>query len=208
MAARLRPRRSRPRQITPPTAAELLAKLNGCTQISNGLYKTDSETARTIAVCKKNGAVFWKADMDIDCDGVRTAECNENTDCCFLPDTFCHSSSGPLNSAKLPYMVVPSPSSTWDYRNFNIGCGTVVAIIFNGKVEYTVWAIPARRDIIGEASYAAAKNPGINPDPKNGGTDEVVTYLIFQGSNSSPINDHHKTVPSGQQLARQFINNN
>src|SRR6266480_1317634 len=155
-----------------PTAAELLAKANGCSQVSNGLYKTDSENSRTIPVCGKTGAVFWKADMDIDCDGVRTSQCNENTDCCFQNDTFCHTSGdSPLNSAQLPYVVVPSPSSTWDYRNFQIGCGTVVAVIFNGQVEYAVVGDTGPTDIIGEASYSTASHLGIDPDPSNGGTD-------------------------------------
>ena len=92
-----------------PTAAELLAKVTSCSQISNGTYKTDEELSRTIPVCGKNGAVFWKADMDIDCDGIRTTQCNENTDCCFQPDTAFHTSTDqPLNAAQLPYVVVPA----------------------------------------------------------------------------------------------------
>src|SRR5262249_22446346 len=71
----------------PPTAAELLAKVANCRQISNGLFKTDSDTSATIPVCQANGAVWWKSDMDIDCDGVRTSQCNENTDPAFQPDT-------------------------------------------------------------------------------------------------------------------------
>jgi hypothetical protein len=195
----------------PPTAAELLAKVNTCSQISNGKYKTDSDVATaTIAVCQKTGAVFWKADMDIDCDGIRTTQCNENTDCCFQPDTFCHSSTNnPLNAAQLPYVVVPSASSIWDYRNFQIGCGTVVAVIFNNQVLYAVVGDTGPTGIIGEASYATANSLGINPDPSNGGTDSGVTYIVFQGSQRvSPIENHNNAVTLGQQLARTFVNNN
>src|SRR4051794_17972857 len=49
------------------SAADLLSKVASCSQISNGKYRTDDETSATIPVCGKNGAVFWKADMDIDC---------------------------------------------------------------------------------------------------------------------------------------------
>ena len=192
-----------------PTAQELLAKVTGCTQISNGKYKTDSETSRTIAVCDKNGAVFWKADMDIDCDGQRTAQCNEDTDCCFLPDTAFHQSDGkPLNAATLPYVVVPSPSGTWDYRNYGIKGGGVVAIIYNNQVLYAVVGDTGPTDIIGEASYASAAQLGINPDPSNGGTDSGVTYILFKNATISPIENHGKAVTTGEQLARQFINNN
>jgi hypothetical protein len=192
-----------------PTAAELLAKVSTCSQISNGTYKTDEELGRTIPVCGKNGAVFWKADMDIDCDGIRTSQCNENTDCCFLPDTAFHTSSDqPLNAAQLPYVVVPSPSSTWDYRNFQIDGGGVVAVIYNNQVTYAVVGDTGPQDIIGEASYAAANQLGINPDPSNGGTDSGVTYIVFKNSTINPIEDHDLAVSRGQELARTFINNN
>src|SRR6266498_2285079 len=196
--------------VTPPTAQELLAKLTSCTQISNGKYRTDEETGRTIPVCDKNGAVYWKADMDIDCDGQRTTQCNEDTDCCFQDDTAFHQSDGkPLNAAVLPYVVVPSPSSTWDYRNFNIGGASVVAIIFHDQVLYTVVGDTGPTDIIGEASYASAVALGINPDPRNGGTDEEVVYLVFRDSRRvSPIENHDNAVTLGEQLAQEFLTNN
>ncbi len=193
-----------------PTAAELLAKVTSCgQQISNGLYKTDSETGRTIPVCNRNGAVFWKGDMDIDCDGQRTTQCNENTDCCFQPDTAFHQSNGqPLIASSLPYVVVPSPSSTWDYRSFQIAGGGVVAVIYNNQVEYAVVGDTGPTDIIGEASYATARDLGINPDPSNGGTDSGVTYIVFKNSKVNPIESHANAVTLGQQLARTFINSN
>jgi hypothetical protein len=194
-----------------PTAADLLAKVNSCSQISNGLYKTDEDVSSgTVAVCQKTGAVFWKADMDIDCDGVRTTQCNENTDCCFQADTFCHTSGdSPLNAAQLPYVVVPSPSSTWNYTNYQIGCGTVVAVIYNNQVLYAVVGDTGPTAIIGESSYATANTLGINPDPSNGGTDSGVTYIVFQGSQRvSPIENHNNAVTLGQNLARTFVNNN
>jgi glycosyl hydrolase group 75 (putative chitosanase) len=192
-----------------PTAAELLAKVTSCTQISNGKYRTDEETGRTIPVCDKNGAVFWKADMDIDCDGVRTTQCNEDTDCCFYPDTAFHTSTDqPLNAAALPFVVVPSPSSTWDYRNYGIKGGGAVAIIYNNKVEYAVVGDTGPTAIIGEASYKTAADLGIDPDPSTGGTDSGVTYIFFKNSKISPIESHTNAVNTGQTLARQFINNN
>ena len=195
-----------------PTAAELLAKVTSCRQISNGLYKTDGETAATVPVCDKNGAVFWKADMDIDCDGIRTAECNENTDCCFQPDTAFHDSRDqPLNAAQLPYVVMPSESAIWKYHaTSGIEGGGVVAIIYNNRVEYAVVGDTGPNKIIGEASYRAAADLGIDPDPSNGGTDSGVTYIVFKGKGAvvSPIEDHAAAIAKGEALARQFISNN
>src|SRR5262249_16214108 len=144
-----------------PTAAELLAKITSCREITNGRYKTDSETSATIPVCQATGAIWWKADMDIDCDGVRTTQCNENTDPFFQPDTSAHQSNGqPMNAATMPYMVIPSPSSRFRFGDHNIALGAVVAVIFNNKVEYAVFADTGPVDIIGEASFATAQSLG------------------------------------------------
>lgn len=188
------------------TAAALLAKVTGCSQLSNGKYKTDDETSATVAVCGKNGAVFWKADLDIDCDGQVTAQCNADTDPWFQDDTAFHQSDGrPLNSAALPYVVVPSASSIWNYSSAGIKGGGVVAVIYNNKVEYAVVGDTGPTKIIGEASYSTAQALGIDPDPEFGGADSGVTYILFKNSQASPIESHADAVSRGQTLAGQFI---
>jgi hypothetical protein len=195
-----------------PTAADLLAKVTSCSQISSGKYKTDSDAgSATVPVCGKTGAVFWKSDMDIDCDGQRTTQCNENTDCCFQNDTAFHQSDGkPLNSAALPYIVVPSSSSIWNYANSGVHGASVAAVIYNGTVTYAVVGDTGPTQIIGEGSYALAVSLGIDPDPSTGGTDSGVTFIVFTGSSSvvSPIENHANATTLGQQLAQQFISNN
>ncbi|MEU1943359.1 glycoside hydrolase family 75 protein [Streptomyces sp. NPDC059474] len=191
------------------TAAQLLAKVQGCSQISSGKYRTDDETSANIPVCGANGAVFWKADMDIDCDGQVTSRCNENTDPWFQDDTAFHQSDGkPLVADKLPYVVVPSPSSTWDYTKSGIKGGGVVAVIYNNKVEYAVVGDTGPTKIIGEASYATANGLGIDPNPETGGAESGVTYIVFKNSSVSPIENHDKAVSVGDGLAKQFIQNN
>ncbi|MFH8515589.1 glycoside hydrolase family 75 protein [Streptomyces gelaticus] len=191
------------------SAADLLAKVTSCSQISNGKYRTDEETSATIPVCGKNGAVFWKADMDIDCDGEITAACNEDTDPWFQNGTAFTTSAGkPLNAEKLPYVVVPSTSSIWNYADAGIKGGGVVAVIYNNKVEYAVVGDTGPNKIIGEASYATAKALGIDPDPETGGAESGVTYILFKNSKVSPIESHSAAVTAGDALARQFIQNN
>lgn len=190
-------------------AADLLAKVTSCSQISNGKYRTDEETSATIPVCGKNGAVFWKADMDIDCDGEITAACNEDTDPWFQNGTAFETSAGkPLNAEKLPYVVVPSASSIWNYGDAGIKGGGVVAVIYNNKVEYAVVGDTGPNKIIGEASYATAKALGIDPDPETGGAESGVTYILFKNSRVSPIESHSAAVTAGDALAKQFIQNN
>ncbi|MFE0509793.1 glycoside hydrolase family 75 protein [Streptomyces sp. NPDC058964] len=191
------------------SAADLLAKVTSCSQISNGKYKTDDETSATVPVCGKNGAVFWKADMDIDCDGQRTTNCNEDRDPWYQDDTAFHQSDGnPLKAESLPYVVVPSSSSIWNYSSAGIKGGGVVAVIYNNKVEYAVVGDTGPTKIIGEASYATAKALGIDPDPATGGADSGVTYILFKNSKVSPIESHSAAVTLGDQLAKQFIRNN
>jgi hypothetical protein len=191
------------------SAADLLAKVTSCQQISNGTYRTDEETSATVPVCGKNGAVFWKADMDIDCDGQRTAQCNESTDPWFQDDTAFHQSDGrPLTAETLPYVVVPSSSSIWNYASAGIKGGGVVAVIYGGQVEYAVVGDTGPTQIIGEASYATAQALGIDPDPETGGADSGVTYIAFTGSQVSPIESHSAAVTLGDQLAKQFLQNN
>ncbi|MGW2108042.1 glycoside hydrolase family 75 protein [Streptomyces sp. NPDC001948] len=191
------------------SAADLLAKVTSCSQISNGKYRTDEETSATVPVCGKNGAVFWKADMDIDCDGEITAACNEDTDPWFQNGTAFETSAGkPLNAEKLPYVVVPSVSSIWNYGDAGIKGGGVVAVIHDNKVEYAVVGDIGPNKIIGEASYATAKALGIDPDPETGGAESGVTYILFKNSKVSPIESHSAAVTAGDALAKQFIQNN
>ncbi|MFD2466923.1 glycoside hydrolase family 75 protein [Amycolatopsis silviterrae] len=194
----------------PPTADQLLSKLTTCTQTSTGKYKTDEDSpSATIPVCDAGKAVFWKADMDIDCDGQRTDQCNENTDCCFLPETaFPQSDGQPLNAAELPYIVVPSSSPIWNYQNSGLNGGGSCAVIYNGKIEYAVIGDTGPDKIIGEASYATANALGINPDPKNGGVDSGVTYVCFKDSTVNPIEDHQAATDTGQKLASEFVGGN
>ncbi|MGW3510378.1 glycoside hydrolase family 75 protein [Streptomyces sp. NPDC000994] len=187
-------------------AADLLARVKTCRQISNGKYRKDAGASATVPVCGKNGAVFWKADMDIDCDGQRTTHCNENIDPWFQNDTAFHQSNGrPLKSESLPYVVVPSASSIWNYAGAGIRGGSVVAVIHADKVEYAVVGDTGPSKIIGEASYATAKALGINPDPVTGGVNSGVTYILFKNSRASPIESHGAAVALGERLAREFI---
>ncbi|MFI5550370.1 glycoside hydrolase family 75 protein [Streptomyces sp. NPDC051738] len=194
----------------PVSAADLLAKVASCAQISNGKYRTDERaTAATIPVCGKHGAVFWKADMDIDCDGQRTDSCNEDTDPWFQPATSFHQSDGkPLRSDTLPYVVVPGISDTWDYSKAGVKGGSVVAVIHDDQILYAVVGDTGPKGIIGEASYAAAEALGIDPDPATGGTDSGVTYILFKDSQVTPIESHDAAVSLGERLAKEFIQAN
>lgn len=191
------------------SAAALLAKVETCQQVSRDKYRTDGGAGADIPVCGKRGAVFWKADMDIDCDGRPSRACNRRTDPLFQDTTAFQESNGrQLSAEHLPYVVVPGPSSRWNFTKHGITGGSVVAVIHQGKVLYAVVGDTGPTDLIGEASYATAKALGINPDPRTGGTGAGVTYIVFDGPKASPIESHRAAVTRGDALARQFLRQN
>ena len=195
-----------------PTAADLLGVLGTCNQASTGKYKTDEDAASaTVAICKLTGAYYWQADMDVDCDGKTTTQCNINADPDYQNQTSATDSKGdPLDAANLPYVVIPLPSASFSYKTAGFKLGNVVAVIYKGQLNYGVFGDEGPNDIIGEASYAMAKSLGIDPDPATGGTDSGVTYIAFPGSAAvvNPIEDHAAAVTLGQMLAAQLIANN
>jgi len=190
-------------------AADLLAKARGCTPVSKGRYRSDDGTRADIPVCGKQGAVYWKADMDIDCDGRPGPRCNRRTDPLFSASTAYQQSDGRhLSAETLPYVVVPAASRIWNHRDHDVRGGAVAAVIYKDRVQYAVVGDTGPHDIIGEASYATAKALGIRPDPRGGGTAAGVTYLVFKGSKASPIESHRAAVKLGESLARKFLREN
>jgi hypothetical protein len=187
-------------------AADLLSKVSECHVVSRGHYRSDSNAPATIPVCGTDGVVFWKADMDIDCDGQPTDRCNRRTDPYFSDATAFQQSDGrQLSAERLPYIVVPTPSAIWDYRAHGVRGGSVAAVVYGDQVRYAVVGDVGPHDIIGEASYATAHALGIPPDPRRGGTASGVTYIVFKDTRVTPIEDPVAAVVAGERLAREFV---
>ncbi|MFP1625118.1 glycoside hydrolase family 75 protein [Streptomyces sp. 5K101] len=180
--------------------------LGACRQISNGNYRQDNGARADIPVCERDDIVYWTADLDIDCDGVRTAKCNSTTDTWFQPTTSYQQSDGKhLNAEKLPFVVVPAPSDLWDYRDSGIRGGTVAALVYQDRVVYAVVGDTGPTGIIGEASYAAAEALGIDPHPTYGGAPSGVTYILFKNVHAARIERHQTAVSLGDALARRLV---
>ncbi|MFD7244931.1 glycoside hydrolase family 75 protein [Streptomyces massasporeus] len=187
------------------SAADLLAKVRDCSPVSRGRYRSDNGAPANIPVCGTRDAVFWKADMDIDCDGSPGPRCNRRTDPYFAASTaYAQSDGRPLSAERLPFIVVPAPSALWDYRDHGIGGGSVVAVVYRDRVQYAVVGDTGPQGIIGEASYATAKALGIRADPHGGGAPSGVTYIVFKNTKVSPIEDHAAAVTEGERAARRF----
>ncbi|MCX4231575.1 MULTISPECIES: glycoside hydrolase family 75 protein [Streptomyces] len=200
---------STPRPTPSPgnvAAAELLAAVRDCDPVSDDRFSSDDGEPADIEVCGRREAVFWKADLDVDCDGRPGRHCNERTDPLFCDTTAFQQSDGrQLSAERLPYVVVPGPSHRWNHREHDVRRGTVAAVIHGDRVRYAVVGDIGPEGIIGEASYALARNLGIRPDPKGGGAASGVTYILFKGSGASPIESPAAAEAQGERLARALV---
>jgi hypothetical protein len=197
---------------TPPskvTPAAILAKLEECTtKASKAPFARDMGGVENIDVCALGNAVYWKADLDVDCDGKPSDVCNASTDPSFQAQTATTDSQGAyLDAAKLPYIVVPGSSPRWNYKSSGIALGSVALVIYDGKMEFGIVGDVGPSSILGEASYAMAKNLGINPNPKTGGTSSDVVYVVFTGSSAivKKKEDHAEAVSIGTKKAEELL---
>jgi hypothetical protein len=192
------------------SAADLLAVASNCHQLSGTTkFSTDSGGSKTVPICGLTGAVWWKADMDVDCDGGKGSVCQSDPD--YQSDTAGVDSKGhALDASTLPYVVIPMSSNGFNYKTAGLKMGSVVAVIYNGKVAFGILGDVGPAGVIGEASYAMAVKLGINPSPISGGVDSGVTYVAFTGTAAAVTHneDSAQAASLGAQLAHQLIQNN
>lgn len=182
-----------------PTAAQLSAAIATC-NVVGGKYAKDGGGTPTVDICGLTGAVFWKADLDVDCDGKMTAKCSLATDPDYMNQTAATDSMGdPLDAAALPFVVVPGVSARWSYRAAGLSMGSVVAVIYGDHLEYGVLGDVGPVAAIGEASYRMAELLTINPNPRTGGTAAEVAYIAFTGmaAEVDVMEDHDMAVQIG-----------
>jgi hypothetical protein len=170
-------------------------------------FQTDMDKPKNISMYSLTNATFWTADMDIDCDGRETPFCNKKTDPDFQNQLSCDTD---ISADETPYFVIPTGSPA-NSKKRGIEIGQVAAIIYSNQVVYAVFLDECGiNTLIGEASCATARLLGIDPDPKTGGTDGPVTYIVFTGA-SGRITDkkeyanHAKAVAIGVRRAKELV---
>ncbi len=168
------------------TAAQLLALIAPCLQISTGLLAPEPGRAADVQVCGLSNAVFWTSELAVDCDGKTTTICNSQQDKQYTASTVGKDSMGnSLDASVVPYVEVPAESATFDYRSAGISMGSVSIVIYKDRLAYGVIGHEQASDVIGAASYAMAELLGIDPNPVTGGLEtEDVTYFAFTGANN------------------------
>lgn len=196
-------------------AADLLALTEECARIpGTDLFRTDAGKSRTIPMCQLEGAIWWRADGDIDCDGGRSEPCT--SDPWYQASTSSKDSSGKfIDSANVPHFVVPMTGSGFRASDFGIrtgwnAVGSAGAILYEGKLIFAPYADAGPRHVLGELSAAAAEALGIPNHPVSGGVPDGVTYIVFTGNDAyvDPIESRDAADSIGEELAQRLLDNN
>jgi hypothetical protein len=218
-----------------PAIARLLALTKNCTaanEISSdpGDFVLDNGTVAHVCSLKGGpgnigGAIFFNADMDIDCDGIETTHCPgtgankdqtwDNATSFAGPHSAKNAKGQPaLASETTPYVVIPR-EVVYPGLDQKHG-GNIVAVIYNNQIEFAVFgdqiaAQPGEKgEVIGEASVRTAVGLGIPSSPANGGVGGGVTYIAFVGTGSQPadMENIQEIHTLGAQLTESLLDNN
>lgn len=191
----------------PVTLAGLKAKTQKCNAIDVGLFAEDRGMTGDIPLCQLPGAVFWKADFDIDCDGGTSANCK--SDPYYQASTSAVDSQGRfVDASKLPFVVLPLNSGAYNASRLGLKVGSVVAVIYQDKLVFAAIADQGPKGVIGEGSEMLASILGIPNNSRSGGVSgKVVTFIAFTGADAmvSPIESHGAAQALGQRKANQLL---
>lgn len=200
---------SGPAPLPPATAAQLLALTQHCDAASNGNYASYTGGPNNVVICRLNGAYHYTTGMHIDCDGQSKPECAK------APNrgsgtAVAQSDGRALDPVHIPFIVLPEPSATFNYKTADIKEGAVVVVLYNGQMAYGIFGDTGATDTIGSASYGMAQALGINPDPVSGGVPNGVSYIVFTGAQAvtGAAEDHQAAVTLGQTLAAKLVATN
>ncbi len=199
--------------VQPPDVADQLRELTKtCNPVpGTGRFRTDAGKSPTVQLCQLPGAIFWRADADIDCDGQTDPRCAK--DPWRQPETSAKGTDGQfINAADVPFLVVPMASEGFEPKAHGIktgwsGYGSAGVVLYNGRMVFAPYADAGPKGVIGELSFAAAQALGIDPDPVRGGVAEGVTYIVFTGEQAyvKPVEDPVMAREVGLRLARQLV---
>ncbi len=209
------PARSEPTP-TPSLADQLRALTRECDPLPGAArFKTDASAERaTVQLCQLEGAIWWRADADIDCDGAADPRCT--VDRSYRAETSAKTSRGEfINSAQVPYLVVPMAGNGFRPKAHGIkagwsGYGSAGVILYGDEMIFAPYADAGPAGVIGELSYAAAEALGINPDPNRGGVASGVTYIVFTGEDNrvEPVESAAAAAAVGRRRAEALAREN
>jgi hypothetical protein len=175
---------------------------------------------KTVSLWQTSDALFFEADMDIDCDGSNEGVCagtdpsHQNQLSCDGSGKCSKDNGGPISAATHPFYVLPT-GSPFSSSSRGIGVGTVAAIINTKTNPISIVYAPMLDEDgvsqeIGEASAKMASMLGVPNNPETGGQDTGLVYIVFRGSQGkltsiSDWADHQKAITLGQGLAAKLV---
>ncbi len=100
-----------------------------------------------------------------------------------------------VDATKVPYVVLPGDLAR--ETGTRLGDFAVVLNHRNGKSSYAIFADVGT---MGEGSVALARNLGLNPDARGGGSRQGLLYVIFPGSGNGRPRTGDEIHSEGQRL--------
>jgi len=147
--------------------------VDGGPGIANPHYCGDRATSPSV--------VWWKANMDVDCDGgAMTGACGNDPS--HQSQTNFEFNGRPMDAQAVPYVVI-NDQSAFSPARFGFAGLDVVGVICNGQLTWAVFGDTNGASQMGEGSLRLAQNcfgPSMTGDNGHGAPD--VVYFAFPGT--------------------------
>jgi len=131
------------------------------------------------------GAFYYESKLDTDCDGAPSCP---SIDPYGQTQTSWTWRGSPVDALRANYFVLPGNIKN-RLGNTRLALGDIAAVIYNGNIEFAVWADSGPTSKIGEGSVKLVQNLGFNPYGRNGkiccGITSGVVTIVFPGSRGS-----------------------
>jgi hypothetical protein len=106
-----------------------------------------------------------------------------------------------VDAAKIPYVVLPPEG----LKHSKLGDFATVVNLKNGKIAATIVADESAPDLpMGEGSIALADALGINSNPRSGGVDRGVAFVVYPNSGNRKPRRIEDINANGQHLFQMW----
>jgi hypothetical protein len=147
------------------------------------------------------GEIYIDSKMDTDCDGAPSCPSIDRSGQTKTSWTW---KGSPIDALKTNYYVLPSNLRS-RLRNSRLGLGDIAAVIYNGRLEFAVYADNGPNSKIGEGSVKLVQSLGFNPY-RNGriccGITSGVVVIVFPGSRGSYSSPYDRASVRSAGLSR------
>jgi len=148
------------------------------------------------------GAFYFESKMDTDCDGAPSCP---SIDPHGQTKTSYSWKGAPIDALRANYFVLPSNLKSRLGSSSKLGLGDIAAVIYNGRLEFAIYADNGPTSKIGEGSVQLVQSLGFNPY-KNGriccGITSGVVVVVFPGSRGTYSSPYDRNSVRSAGLSR------